>query len=203
MSFEKFLYNDIGVHGFGTKHYLKNFKERQNVSRGALDSGAGCIYLQTNSFHVDKYDAVAGPRYVGCLSLVYDLVLSVFDVSSGTLIIGRFVDFTVATGLRFERALKFLKIPVAEARIIGLQNGENFKVVHNIALFMKKCALPLVEVDLFGTDTRHLCFDIKTGTSFDVLINNKLYKPGELANTLTVEQFERGLSPTIQKPGEI
>lgn len=195
MSFEKFLYDVAFKPGFGSAPYLKNSKERQNVSKIALDSGIGCTYLNIGSFYKERYNAAVGSRYVGSLSLVYDIMLSVFDVNSCTSIVSRFTDFTVPLATKFERELKLLKNTHLEARIIGLQNGSDISPISDIIAFLRKNSLPLVEVDLFGTDTRHICFDTKTGVSFDVLIGNRLYKPGELANKLTQAQFQRESSP--------
>ncbi|MCL4404741.1 hypothetical protein M1583_02000, partial [Candidatus Marsarchaeota archaeon] len=53
--------------------------------------------------------------------------------------------------------------------------------------------IPLVEADLFGNEVRHIAFDAKQGMSFNVLVNNMNYKPGELVNKMTIDQFERSL----------
>ena len=56
----------------------------------------------------------------------------------------------------------------------------------------------IFEADLFGSDRRNIAIDLKTGTSFNMLTENRLYKPGELANTTTEEQFARELKTTKQ-----
>jgi hypothetical protein len=51
--------------------------------------------------------------------------------------------------------------------------------------------MKLVEVDIFGTNTRHIAIDAKLGTSYNILMEDRLYRAGELVNNLTMENFEK------------
>ncbi len=98
-----------------------------------------------------------------------------------------------------QKWFRYFKDPNVEARIIGLQNGQPRSVLDSVSIFLRGNHMRLCEIDLFGDQTRHVCFDTKTGASFDVLVNNKLYTPGELMNRMTMEQFEKstmGRRPT-------
>ena len=111
------------------------------------------------------------------------------------------MQFSRQTDIMIEKELRKLKPANIEVRLIGLQNGDNPLRLNETVDFIKKMKLPVFEADLFGGDTRHICIDIKTGVSFDVLISNRLYKPGELTNKVTREQFERAsLEPNVQAP---
>ena len=52
-----------------------------------------------------------------------------------------------------------------------------------------------MEIDLFGTDKRHIALDLKTGTSYDLFLENRIYRPGELANSEKEEDFQRSVPP--------
>ncbi len=45
LSFEKFLWTELVSEDFGKAAFVKNAKERQNISKIVLDSDSGCKYL--------------------------------------------------------------------------------------------------------------------------------------------------------------
>jgi len=101
-------------------------------------------------------------------------------------------------GTKFINSLKKDK-PNLEARIIGMQKNQDFYFILNqIFDFLISNKIRLVEVDLFGDNTRHIAIDTKLGTSYNVLMEDRIYRPGELVNSTTVENFERTF-----KPGDI
>lgn len=191
------LEEDTSRTGFDKVAYVKNFKERQNVSKLVLDSDAGCKYLNPGEACEVKYDEFRGVSYVACTSLSFDAALSVYDANSGAIFVARLVDFAPTLQLAIQKWARPLKNPNLETRLIGLQSGQR-DVVPPVLRFLKKSKLPLVEADLFGSESRNVAFDVKTGVSFDVLVSNRPYKPGELASKTTLEQFER--STTAQQP---
>jgi hypothetical protein len=72
-----------------------------------------------------------------------------------------------------------------------MQTGQEFNALYDISDMVCANGLQLVEVDLFGDETRDIAFDTKLGTSHNVLIYDRLYRAGELKNGMTMEQFER------------
>ncbi len=92
-----------------------------------------------------------------------------------------------------------IRRPNFEARVIGLQNGENTGELMELLRLLERERLQVFEVDLFGADTRHIAMDAKVGMSFNILMEDRLYKPGELQNRLTEDQFERALSALTRK----
>ncbi len=205
LSFEKFLEDGIERDNFSKEPYIKNFKERQNISRFVLDSDPGCKYLDGGESFAQRYDEYEGVRYVSCLSMTYDAVFSLYEADSRTSYIFRFTDLRKEVLEGLDKTIKKMKTRNFEARLIGFQTNQAV-FLYQINSFIRKNNMRLVELDLFGTDTRHVAIDLKTGTSFDVLINNRLYKPGELQNTATAEQFERSSmqapKPPVQKVKE-
>ena len=88
-----------------------------------------------------------------------------------------------------------LKRPNIEIRAIGMQNsskdyGTGLANMIEAAYTLCKPYARLVEVDLFGTDQRNIAIDTKLGMTFDLLLFDRFYKPGELANTLSAEAFK-------------
>lgn len=192
MSFEKFLEEDMFADDFGKAPYVKNAKERQNISKVALDSGLGCKYVDVGTMYELK-TSVPGVKYAGCVSMTFDAALSVYEVNSKVMLVSRFIGFSPTVQNFFEKGLSNLKNKNLEVRLIGMQSGQNIDLLSAVMTFIKKNKLQLLEIDLFGSEMRNVCFDVRTGTSFDVLVNNRLYKPGELANSITAAQFERSL----------
>ena len=91
--------------------------------------------------------------------------------------------------------LKKLRNPNLEIRAIGMQNlkegyGNDLLINIEQAYTVLKPKAKLVEVDLFGNETRHIAIDAKTGASVDVLLYDRFYKPGELNTQTSLEQFK-------------
>jgi hypothetical protein len=192
LSFEKFLEEDSLRVEFNKAPYVKNFKERQNISKNRLDPPVSqSKYLKVGEYFTQRYDEVLGYRNVAALQLTFDLLLSVYDGNSKTIFAYRFMDWPSDMEMRLEKDLRALRAPSLELRIIGMQNGQGWKSISDIVPFIKKRGIGVFEIDLFGKEIRHVSVDMKTGTSMDILVNNRLYKPGELVNSTTLEQFER------------
>ena len=197
MSFEKFLDEDIVAEDFGKARYSKASKERQNVSKLRLDSDSGCEYLLEGGFYHTTYDDMRS-RYCACINLVYDVMLVLFDYNTKESLVYRFTDF--GSQLEFPIVAGRALNRGGEARLIGLQNGQQFQQVEQTYALIRKKGMAVSEIDLFGNETRHVAVDLKTGTTFDVLVENRPYKPGELVNRLTPEQFERLMKAGAQQP---
>ena len=83
--------------------------------------------------------------------------------------------------------------PNVEARIMGLQNGEDHAFLGGLLGFLSKQGIRLIEADLFGEETRHVAIDLKTGASYNVLLEDRHYRAGELVNRMTIDDFARTL----------
>ena len=201
LSFEHFLEIDLNDPDFGVAPYVKDFKERQNISKSRLDENSDCAYLNVGDIKTLDYDQRLGQRYLACMDMSYDTALAIYDVNNRRLTVHRFYDFAQdKAGVLTKMLYSKDGTRNLEARLVGMQNDQYFKPLIAAFLFVKANALPISEIDLFGRDVRHVAFDVKTGLAFDVLANNKPYKAGELKNTLTVEQFERSTKQQVQAP---
>lgn len=177
---------------FGSARYIRTFKKRPHISMSKMEPYSGCGRLPFGEFFSRKDYNSAQSRYVFAQSLVYDILLSVFDVNTRAVAVARFTDF-LGMEAKFSAFVKSVKRPNFEVRVIGMQNGQETSQVYSIADFVSKRGLHLFEADLFGTDARHIAVDTDTGMCFNVLLEDRLYKPGELTNSMTIEQFQRSL----------
>lgn len=196
MSFEVVLRNDIRRR-IGSGEYRQNFKDRPHISKGKIDEYLNVAYPKVGDFAAVHYtDEVSSQRYIAAMNLTYDLLVSIFDVNTRTLIVYRtfrLTDRELAGMGRFATTLRSSK-PNLEGRIIGLQNSEDSNsAIGAVADMMIAKKIDLVEVDLFGANIRHIAIDSKLGTSYNVLLDDRLYRPGELVNNITMENFEASM----------
>jgi hypothetical protein len=208
LSFEKFLEGDMEAKDFGSKRYSKVFKEvhitmtpliRQHVSKVKVDEHRKAKYLSIGEVYGGVYDSRLGVRYLVFSPMVFDAMLSVYDSNTGSMMAYRWYKFEAKQKADLEKRIAQLrrKGPNLEARLIGMQNGQPTADIKEAVAFLKAQKLPLVEIDLFGSEIRHIAIDHKLGSSLNMLVENRLYRPGELANMQTMEQFERSVMPVV------
>ena len=133
--------------------------------------------------------------YINASNLTYDMLLSIYDFNSGRIAVARFDRFTDAIKSHMQSFVRSFKNPNLEARMIGLQDGHGLDDASKALDFINKNAISLNEADLFGTDIRHISIETKRGMSMDLLLLDRVYRPGELRNPQTYEQFLRGELP--------
>ena len=133
--------------------------------------------------------------YINASNLTYDMLLSIYDFNSGRIAVARFDRFTDAIKSHMQSFVRSFKNPNLEARMIGLQDGHGLDDASKALGFINKNAISLNEADLFGTDIRHISIETKRGMSMDLLLLDRVYRPGELKNPQTYEQFLRGEMP--------
>ena len=148
----------------------------------------GNIISEKNNFNT---------RYIYAYNLTYDALVSIYSVSKES---GVFFRAALPLNKEEVRVIKKLygrlKERNTEIRIIGMQNKQaNAKEFVKSILFLEKLGKSsLVEVDLFGNEVRHIAIDLKTGLSYNVLIKNIIYKPGDLLNNLSFDEFSKNVS---------
>lgn len=206
MSFESVLKNsllsDIGLGKSRYTHgYTHNYEIRQNVSKSRVDLYDSVRYLLIGSTVTLRYENETSVRYIAAEGMSYDTILSLYDINSRSLFVARFVSFDDKIKQQVEQFIGSIKIPTPryEARIIGMQNSEEYKDLYKIADMLSVHKIGLYEIDLFGTDVRNIALDAKLGVSYNVLMENRLYRPGELMNKTTIEQFEKELKEQVQQ----
>jgi hypothetical protein len=195
VGFEKELAEALKAEDGTGKALDMNSRERPHVSRSKIEVFGNTHYISADEWESTRYEGESSElkRYLACKDLTYDLMLSVYDVNSCTLACARLFSGTGGAESWLRKLIAGLRKPNLEARLIGLQDGEDASVLSNALTLLESLHIPVVEADLFGTETRHVAIDAKQGMSFNILIEDRLYRPGELLNKLTLDQFRRAI----------
>ncbi|MDE1856908.1 MAG: hypothetical protein KGH98_02370 [Candidatus Micrarchaeota archaeon] len=194
MGLEAVLKRDSKAEGFGAARYLQMYKKRPNLSAVKLDDD-GAATLDYGQSVSGAYDEFGGPRYVAVKSMTFDLFVTLYDVNKRRYYAARLLSGDSKSS-EMGLFMKSAKGANFEARVIGLQNGQHFEGLGDVVDLLGSGRATLFEADLFGSERRNVAIDLKTGTTFDILTENRLYKPSERANQMTEEQFARELKIT-------
>lgn len=177
--------------GFGTGRIELRTGTRWNASIGSVVDKSR--ELPINNALFQHYDE--GSRYILAKDITFDLLLSIYDVNSGSVLAARITNNLNATEWsRIFAMLRVVKVPNFEFRLIGLQDGCTAGLGAAEQL-RKRLAGRFVEFDLFGTNIRHIAIDTKTGVPYDLLLLNRLYRAGELACQAKKEDLVDGVRP--------
>ncbi|MEM3241154.1 MAG: hypothetical protein QW091_01625 [Candidatus Micrarchaeaceae archaeon] len=184
---------------FGNERLYISVRDRIHLSLASVENSS--TELALNSALISKYSESG--RYVLCKGIVFDLLLSIYDVNTRSFFAFRSMQ---QEDLKepIKKFIRQLKRPNLEIRAIGMQNTakdytSELSSMLERAYELAKPYARLVEVDLFGSEQRHIAIDTKLGMTFDLLLLNRFYKPGELANQTSAEQFRQAASSVFQK----
>lgn len=187
----------------GKVEYKRNFKERVHISKSKIDTYSNAIYLKVGESKYIYFSNDIETRYIAAVNMTYDLLISIFDANTRKSFAYRAYKYDDSIIQEMEKFVKQLKKdkPNLEARIIGFQNNEedSGKFLAKLADFFVSNNIKLLEVDLFNTNIRHIALDTKLGTTYNVLLEDRLYRAGELINSMTNENFENSLKKEQQK----
>jgi hypothetical protein len=194
VGFESVLEIGAAEAEFGKARYIVCGKERPHISRAKLIASDNTEFVGLGEHKLVVYKEWMGKRYVAAEGLTYDFILTLYDVNAPKISILRLFETK-----ELERDLKkglqsvMTSRPNIEARVFGLQNGEEHAFLKKVIGFMKKEGVRVIEIDLFGEEMRNIAIDLKTGASYNVLMEDRNYRPGELINRLTPDDFKRTL----------
>ena len=128
-------------------------------------------------------------RYILAKEITFDLLITIYNVNTMECVALRaMLPFEKGDIAKLKTLLSKFTKPNLEVRAIGLQNGAKESAV-NIGEVMSACKASLIELDLFGSAKRNIAIDMKTGMSYDVLLLDRIYKPGELANDVAQKDY--------------
>ena len=148
------------------------------VEDRSLDLEAGKALFQAHSLE---------KRYVLAKNITGDLLISIYDVNTFSAVILRpsMLLRKSDLGAISKRAVRFENV---EVRLIGLQNGSTDlgRVISDIEGAVGGA---LMEVDIFGNEIRNIAIDLKTGSSYELLLQNKIYGPADRINKETQDEF--------------
>jgi hypothetical protein len=171
------------------KLYMSTGK-RKHASIAQIESRS--ITIDRNKGMFLKYSEKH--RYLIAKSITFDMLLTMYDVNSRSILATRPSLPTEANDLKeVQKRLNHMKDGNIEVRAIGLQNGwrgyaKSFNDIYKVS--KGHC----MEVDMFGEEKRHIVMDMKTGLSYDLLLENRVYRPGELKNDEKEEDFQSSTS---------
>lgn len=176
--------------GMGNQRFYISTGKRQHSSIAQIESRS--FTLERNNGILLRYSE--RQRYIIAKSLTFDMLLTMYDVNSRSILAIRStlpIEAKELKGVR--KKLSLMRNANIEVRAIGLQNGWRgyAKSLNDIYRISKgRC----MEVDLFGDEKRHMAIDLKTGLSYDLLLENRIYRPGELKNDEKEDDFQSSTS---------
>ncbi len=196
MSFEEIVKNEIKA-DLNKSEYVRNFKGRVHMSKSRMDMYSGSVYLGVGDSAIIHYADETETRYIAATGMSYDAIISLFDVNTRSMMVCRLFRYDRTVKNKLDKFVKSLKRdkPNIEARIIGMQsNQDGFSgMLNDLLHFFIANRIKLLEVDMFGSNTRHVAMDAKLGTSYNILMEDRIYRAGELVNSMTIENFENAL----------
>lgn len=193
------------------QQYMGYVEDRLGSARIELRAGprwnSSMAQLAGRSVELDRgtlsrdYDEFG--RYILAKNLTYELLVSLYDVNTRRCVAMRLAEPMQQKGLDAAIApLKKLPRRNIEMRAIGMQDG-HAEQASVLDVIRKSLGCSLIEADMFGTDIRHIAIDLKTGTSYNLLLLNRIYRPGELKNQQAAGQPQpKAQQPASQPPGK-
>ncbi len=171
---------------FGSEQLLLNTGDRHNSSINRYVDRS--IELLPNTLLNKNYSDET--RYIRTSNIGFDMLVVFFDVNSSHTIALRTSTVLTENELSsINTLIKKLKRSNIEIRLIGMQNN-HAELASCFNSLHKKIIGVLSEADLFGKEQRHILIDTKTGMTYNLLLENRIYRPGELINKSTYEEFE-------------
>ncbi|MCL5117499.1 MAG: hypothetical protein M1124_01560 [Candidatus Marsarchaeota archaeon] len=188
MSFERIFKENLKK--LGNSRYLEAYEDRPHISKQKLDKFDEVKYLANKDSLISEYATVLSERYIAAINITDELVISVYDINSKKIFAQRSA-FSEQDKDKLEELEEYLnknKGKSIEVRLFGLQNGADLNNLERILDIILKYKAPIFEIDLFGNEIRHISIDMKIGGSFNILMENRLYRPGELINSSNTAQ---------------
>ena len=145
--------------------------------------------LGLNTAFVQKYSEES--RYIIARDITHDLFMSVYDVDTETAIVLR--PTLPLNGAELKRVIDVVRkkrLKNLEVRAIGLHASDQILQGCITKLHSGLKDARLMEADLFGNAIRHLAMDLKTGSVYDLLLQNRVYGPADLIDNADMREFE-------------
>ncbi len=184
MSFENILKKNIN--NIGNIKYLETYRERPHISKYKLESNEDIVYIAINQFNIIEYKDQLSKKYIGAVNIITDLFITIYDINLRKIAVLRLNPDTDNINLikQFKTYLNNNNKNNLEIRLFGLQNNNNLKILNELLSIIIKYKVPIYELDLFGNEIRHIAIDLEIGPSFNILLEDRLYRPGELINNI-------------------
>ncbi len=170
---------------FSSKKVLLSTKPRKHISLSTIVNKN--IELEMSKAAFLRYNKLAAVRYLIAKNITFDLLFTLYNVNSFELLAFRISKMLNNADIALiKKSIKNMKRPNLEMRVIGMQNG-NAELFSSIEKVRNITNAEIIEIDLFGDEIRNIAIDLKNGSSYDLLLLNRLYRPGELINNTKFE----------------
>lgn len=187
------VYKKMAVGDFFLSQINLSTKERQHTSLGMVQSESVELPPSTSIMHAYRDSR----RYIIAKDVTYDVCISVYDVNKRMMMVSRFTRMPKTTDwTRIVQRVDSWKSSNVEIRAIGFQNKVE-ELPNIIEGFKDRTNGKFMEIDLFGSDIRHIVFDMKTGVSYNLLLLNRLYRAGELSCQMAKEEYDKTRSDLV------
>ncbi len=182
MSFESVIEKDLPLKEFGQARYVLNSKIRTHMSKHHVMEQSNGREIRKDGSLVLSYNSPADQRYAYAIDITNDLLITLYEVNNRKSVCYRYSRIAPGFGAIIKKDFDLIKSKhsTVEARIIGMQNNDNPLALKEVIESFKKNGIMLVEADLFGIERRHIVFDSKLGTTYNMLLEDRIYRPGEL-----------------------
>jgi hypothetical protein len=159
-----------------------SYRDRPHASLKSVELHGGITYLQPAQSLKEKYTGPGSKRYAAAIRISNSIFVSIYEINSRSV----FLQYAPNPIIPLQEPTSFIKglrgKPNLEARIIGMQNNDDSDGLVEILDTIGSLKVPLVEVDLFGNEIRHIALDLALGQTYNLLLENRIYHPGELIN---------------------
>lgn len=166
-------------------------KDRPNMSLSKLQEGNNNIEIKSGEVKRLDYESWHNARFLFAKGIESDALLTFFEVNNSKLVAfrGLDLDYKSAAAIRSEVRKILSPKPNLESRIIGFSNGTNIQYLRDMLNLSRELKAKLVESDTFGNELRHVAIDSRFGISYNVLLENRPYRAGEL---IIISQAQAG-----------
>ncbi|MEM3791406.1 MAG: hypothetical protein QXL16_01595 [Candidatus Micrarchaeaceae archaeon] len=194
MEFYPLLKKMLTKEGFGreriilTTNDLQATKDRHAISL-RLNQEKGKELSRESIMH-SKFSEFN--KYVFAKNISFDLFVSIYEINLQECVAFRF--FSPLSKKEKEAISAIVKkrgFRNCEVRIIGMQ--DNSLPLSSSFFLFEDFHFLLKEADLFGNEVRHIALDLKTGMTYNLLLENRIYRPGELKNLENFSDFQSNL----------
>ncbi len=119
-------------------------------------------------------------RYIIAKEIISDLFISLYDVNTRSVFACRIGGDHKSFSFEASKAVRKIRNPNIEMRAIGLQNTDKQSADAIMEMRNAIGTGSLAEADLFGNQKRHIIMELYTGRMYNLLLENRIYRPGEL-----------------------
>ncbi len=175
---------------FGSERMQLKTGQRWHTSLAMVEQASS--ELSPNSVLHARYSDSS--RYVIAKNITFDVFVSLYDVDRRIALFLRPTSLVSESEIRKTAGMvRKERMGNIEVRLIGLQNWRT-EIARNLIEFSKISDSKLAEADIFGNNVRNIVLDLKTGESYDLLLQNRIYAPTELINNTQLDEFNSNAS---------